>query len=185
MTKISVAALVRAAQGGDRQAFGQLAEEFENVVLAIALRRLGNYAEAQELVQEVFMHAMRKIDQLKEPECFAAWLRAIASRMAINRAVRRRTPMSTESEILEATCVEQRTPVDDALANERTIQLRAGLQRLRSLDRQTLTAFYLEGSTIEQMSDRFDSPVGTIKRRLHMARKRLAEELSEMAEMAV
>jgi RNA polymerase sigma-70 factor (ECF subfamily) len=52
---------------------------------------------------------------------------------------------------------------------------------LRALDRDTLTAFYIEGQSLAEMSTAFDSPVGTIKRRLHVARKRLAQELEELA----
>jgi RNA polymerase sigma-70 factor (ECF subfamily) len=170
---------VRAAQSGDRAAFGWLVESFQEAVLAIGMRRLGNYAEAQELSQEVFIHAMNKITQLQVPEAFGGWLRSIAGRMAINRAVRSKSAISTDSEILEATVVDRASPLDDALQAEQTTQVRAGLQRLRDLDRLTLEAFYLEGNSIDQMSVRFDAPVGTIKRRLHMARKRLAEELAE------
>ena len=50
------------------------------------------------------------------------------------------------------------------------------MKRLGTLDRQTLVAFYVEGQSLLEMSDAFDSPVGTIKRRLHVA-KRLAREL--------
>ena len=63
--------LVRAAQRGDRQAFGDLFERFERHVMAIALRRLGDFGEAQELCQDVFIQAMKKISQLREPEAFA------------------------------------------------------------------------------------------------------------------
>ncbi|MEI8021607.1 MAG: sigma factor-like helix-turn-helix DNA-binding protein, partial [Schlesneria sp.] len=59
-------------------------------------------------------------------------------------------------------------------------QLWGGLKRLRSLDRQTLVAFYFEGQSLIEMSDRFRSPVGTIKRRLHTARIRLREELAHL-----
>jgi RNA polymerase sigma-70 factor, ECF subfamily len=52
---------------------------------------------------------------------------------------------------------------------------------LGTLDRQTLVAFYVDGQSLVEMSTAFDSPVGTIKRRLHVARKRLARELEEMA----
>ncbi len=57
----------------------------------------------------------------------------------------------------------------------------AGLRRLRAMDRQTLVAFYVEGQSLHEMSDKFRSPLGTIKRRLHVARKRLAKELAELA----
>ena len=49
------------------------------------------------------------------------------------------------------------------------------------MDRRTLEAFYLKGQSLTQMSDAFDSPVGTIKRRLHVARQRLARQLAEPA----
>jgi RNA polymerase sigma-70 factor (ECF subfamily) len=179
--KVLLAAQVRAAQRGNREAFGQLVERFQRAVYSIALRRLQNHAEAQELVQEVFVQALRKIGQLREPECFGGWLRSITTRMAINRSLRAGPVMPIDRETLEATCVERRTPLVAALASERASQVRAGLGRLRALDRETLEAFYVRGQSLVEMSDEFRSPVGTIKRRLHVARKRLARELEELA----
>ncbi len=173
--------LVRTAQSGDRQAFGELVTRYQRAVYAIVLRRLGNHAEAQEVCQEVFMQALRKIDQLRDPRCFGGWLRSIAGRMAINRAVRRRATVAVEPEVLEGRCVENETPLGSLLATERKTQVRQGLGRLRSLDRDTLVAFYFKGHSLVEMSNRFDSPVGTIKRRLHVARKRLAKELASLA----
>ena len=63
---------VLAAQAGDREAFGRLVERFERNVCATALRRLGNYVDAQEVTQEGFVQALRKIHQLREPVCFVA-----------------------------------------------------------------------------------------------------------------
>jgi len=180
-------ALVRAAQEGGaqaREAFGALVERYQSSVYAIALRRLRNHAEAQELVQEVFVQALRKIDQLREGECFGSWLRAITVRMAINRAVRRAPVFATEPETFVSTCVERETPLTRALDEERRVRVRAGLGKLRRLDRETLEAFYVRGRSLAEMSEEFSSPVGTIKRRLHVARKRLAKELADLAEPA-
>jgi len=172
--------LVIAAQAGDREAFGELARRYERAVYATALRRLNNHAEAQEVCQEVLVRAMQKIAQLREPEAFGSWLQAVTNRMAINRAVRRRPAIATEPETLAATCVDAETPLVTALARERQSQVRAGLGRLGELDRSTLVAFYVEGQSLIEMSEEFRSPVGTIKRRLHVARKRLAKELEEL-----
>ena len=65
------------------------------------------------------------------------------------------------------------------LHQERAAEVRAGLNRLRTMDRETLEAFYMKGHSLVEMSHEFDSPIGTIKRRLHVARKRLAKELTE------
>ena len=78
-------AIVVRAQAGDREAFGALVEQFQTTVYAIAVRRLGNPSDALELTQDVFLHILERIDQLREPERFAGWLRQVAVRMAINR----------------------------------------------------------------------------------------------------
>lgn len=179
--EVRVRDLVLAAQDGDRQAFGVLVERFERSVYATAMRRLRDPGEAQELTQEVFVQAMRKLTQLRQPECFGGWLRAICNRLAINRLTRRGPILSAEPDALDAARAEHETPLTSALSRERATQVRAGLARLGELDRDTLVAFYVEGQSLIQMSEAFDSPVGTIKRRLHVARKRLAAELVELA----
>jgi RNA polymerase sigma-70 factor (ECF subfamily) len=176
-----VAALVRSAQAGDRDAFGALATHFQSAVYGTAMRRLGNHAEAQELCQEVFVQALCKLDQLEDPRCFPGWLRSIAARMAINRAVRRGPVLSAEAGAVEAQCVQQETPLGKALSRERDDQVRGGLRRLKAADRDTLVAFYFDGRSLAEMAHRFRAPVGTIKRRLHVARKRLAKELEALA----
>ena len=98
--------------------------------------------------------------------------------MAINRAVRRGAGDLRSPETLERTLRR-----DDArrlttmLSREEARQVRLGLARLGKLDRETLVAFYVHGRSLVEMSEQFDAPVGTIKRRLHVARKRLAREL--------
>ncbi len=175
--QIDRAELVRAAQNGDRDAFGRLFEQFQRAVHAIALRRLGNDAEAQEVCQEVFIQAMRKIDQLRDPRCFAGWIRSMASRMSLNRAVRGGPRMPVLSDSFEVAEPDQQTPLGNVLQEESRVQVHRGLDRLSSLDRATLVAFYFDGRSLIEMSNQFRTPVGTIKRRLHVARKRLAREL--------
>ena len=171
--------LVTLAQQGDRDAFGHLVTEFESTVFAIVMRRLRNRSEAIEVTQEVFLRAMRKIDQLREPERFVGWLKRIAVRMSINRATRRprETSQPGDTFVVVAT---RPSPVDGVLESERADQVRVGLKTLRPLDQATLLAFYFEGQSLKEMSDRFSSPVGTIKRRLHTARNRLKEALTEL-----
>ena len=179
-----LALLVRRAQAGDREAFGRLVEQFQRTVHAICLRRLGNPSEAVEMTQEVFLHVMRRIDQLREPERFAGWLRQVTVRMAINRATRRTAPASVESGVLEATCEHRNDPLDELISRERAQRLWEALARLKVLDREALLAFYINGQSLVEIADRLDVPIGTIKRRLHTARKRLKAELEALADDA-
>lgn len=173
--------LVFEAQAGDRAALGEIFRRYQRSVFGIALRRLGSEAEAQEVVQEVFMQLLRKIGQLREPACLGGWLRSITHRLAINRISRRAMEVATDSELLEASRADVPTPLASAMARERAAEVHAGLDRLGRLDRETLVAFYVQGQSLVEMSAAFDSPVGTIKRRLHTARKRLARELGALA----
>ena len=176
----TVAELVRAAQAGDRNAFGELFERYRAVIVGLAMRRVRNADEAEELAQDVFIQAMQKIEQLRIPEAFGGWLRQIVHRMAINRMTRTRTALACDPETLEATCLAEGTPDELVADRERAAALRDGIDRLGSLDQQTLQAFYLQSKSLLEMSDEFDAPVGTIKRRLHVARKRLAKEMDVM-----
>jgi RNA polymerase sigma-70 factor (ECF subfamily) len=118
-----LAALVGRAQRGDREAFGELVEQFQPTVYAIALRRLANASDALELTQEVFLHVLRRIGQLREPERFAGWLRQVAVRMAINRATRRVSPPSVEVGILEGASEHSDEPLDQLINRERAERL--------------------------------------------------------------
>lgn len=173
----TVVELVQAAQAGDRSAFGELFARYRPQIVALARRRVYDADEAEELAQDVFLKAMEKIEQLRVPEAFGGWLRRIVHRMAINRIMRHEEAVACDPVTLASTCLAEGSPVGDAVIREEAAQLRAGLGRLGPLDRRTLEAFYLRGQTLIQMSTAFDAPVGTIKRRLHVARKRLAKEM--------
>lgn len=179
-TEATLHELVTAALEGDRTAQGELVERYQGMVMSIALKRLGNYAEAQELSQEVFVKAIDRLHQLEEPAAFGGWLRAITVRMAINRQVRRPPTISAEPQTLAATYADGLSPLDEAVRVEQMAQVRSGLARLGAMDRDTLVAFYLRGESLIEMSESTGAPVGTIKRRLHVARKRLAAELETL-----
>ena len=72
-------------------------------------------------------------------------------------------------------------PLDEMVRGELREELHRGLERLKPVDRATLEAFYLRGRSLKQMSREFDTPIGTIKRRLHVARNRLREQLEGAA----
>jgi RNA polymerase sigma-70 factor (ECF subfamily) len=172
-------ALIARAQAGDRQAFGELVQRFQPAVYAVALARLRDVNEATELTQEVFIHAMTKIEQLRDPHCFVGWLRQITVRMAINRVTRKAPVQGAEQEVLQNTAGNTAGPLDEMIRGETRTEIWKGLDRLKPLDRATLVAFYIKGRSLKQMSREFETPVGTIKRRLHVARNRLRHALEK------
>ena len=173
MTELDLTELVLLARDGDREAYGELAQRFQSTVYAVALARLRNPTEAQELTQEVFLHGMRKLPQLRDVACFPGWLRQITVRMAINRLTRHGPLARVEPEVLEQAQAAGTTPLDAMVRAEQCEELRRGLEKLKKIDRDTLVAFYIRGRSLKQMSREFETPIGTIKRRLHVARHRL------------
>ena len=171
---------VRRAQAGSRDAFDQLTELFYSRVFGIVMQRLRNTAEADEVTQEVFLRAFRKITQLNDPAAFAGWLCQIAARLSINRAVRRPAERCCEPMTFDGVQDADFSPTANLLQKEDAQQLRCGLDRLGLMDRQTLLAFYFEGQSLKEMAEVFDSPIGTIKRRLHTARNRLRDVMVAM-----
>ncbi|MEM6366491.1 MAG: sigma-70 family RNA polymerase sigma factor [Planctomycetota bacterium] len=180
LQELTVTDLVVRAQAGDRAAFGELFFRYRPAIVAGAMSRVRNADEADELAQDVFIQAMQKIDQLRVPEAFGGWLRQIVHRMAINRITRDRSAIACDPETLEATCVSDSSPDEVAQTREQALAVRNSIDRLNALDQETLTAFYLNGRTLIEMSDDFQAPIGTIKRRLHVARKRLAKEMDSL-----
>ncbi|QDU20031.1 RNA polymerase sigma factor [Urbifossiella limnaea] len=172
-----ITVLVEQAKTGDRAAYGELVTRFQGSVYAMALARVRNPLEAQELAQDVFVHGMRKLPQLRDPRCFAGWLRRITARMAINRLTRRGPLFGAETELLDAVPARARAAEDEYAVGEAVGQLKVGLARLKPLDRATLEAFYIRGRSLKQIAREFEVPTGTVKRRLHVARARLKEVL--------
>lgn len=179
MSWIEITELIEKAKTGDRIAYGELVVRFESSVFAMALAKVRDPLEAQELAQEVFIHAMKKLPQLRDARCFAGWLRRITARMAINKLTRRGILYGAASEGLDAVAASVRTPDEQAELGEAKIGLHVGLKKLKTLDRETLEAFYIRGRSLKQMSKEFSTPIGTIKRRLHVARLRLKDVMVE------
>ena len=185
MNWIEIIELIRRAQTGDRQAFGELVDRFHSAVYAVALARLRNANEAMELTQEVFVHAMTRLDQLRDPHCFTGWLRQITVRMAINRLVRRSPVQNAEPEHVAKRDGPERFAAgrDGPRRAEGRVARKPGQAQA---DRPRHAGGFLPaGRSLKQMSQEFETPVGTIKRRLHTARERLREQMERSELLAV
>ncbi|MBL8888461.1 MAG: sigma-70 family RNA polymerase sigma factor [Planctomycetaceae bacterium] len=172
--------LVCRAQAGDQAAMGELFTRFRPVVLAVISRRIRDNADAEELAQDVFVKMIEKLDQLRQPEAFPGWIKQVAVRLTQN-FLRRRVLLSDQDDMICRTEGSEASPLANAMVGERESSVRAGLGRLREMDREALEAFYIDGKSINEIADQLDAPVGTIKRRLHVARQRLAGEVQELA----
>ncbi len=179
MAALSLNDLVVAAQGGDREAFGELTKTLSPSVCAMLRARVRNEADVQDLLQDVFMHAMKKIHQLREPGAVKFWIHQMARRMAINQSIRKRRHQDLQAIDPENfPCAASDTDTEGLLFGVDASTLRKALAKLSPLHRTALVEHYLHGKMVKVMAREAGCPEGTIKRRLHDARKKLRAELA-------
>jgi len=184
----ALSSLIERSRVGDREAFGELTVRFQARVHFIALKALdGHHEDAQDLTQDVFIQAFRQIGQLQDPLAFFAWLRIMTTRMAINVCTRNKSRRREcqHQEIDKDIFVNKndRPTPDSLIANEERARIHAALDSLGEMDRRALELFHLQDNSLREMKiilskeEGRQIPMGTIKRRLHNARRRLGREL--------
>jgi RNA polymerase sigma-70 factor (ECF subfamily) len=112
---------------------------------------------------------------------FPAWIKAIARR-TLRRYRHRRQGIGSAPAYLscwEKTEISSAVPAPPEIVDQKELarQVRTAVATLGSLDRQTIEAHYFRGESLCEMSHRLGCPLGTVKRRLHTARRRLAQQL--------
>jgi len=175
----TLATLVRQAKNGDHKAWEELIRRYQRLVYDTVRARVRSDSDAEEVCQEVFLQALRKLFQLEVPEAFGSWLRRIAERLALNRLSRGRSEYPLTETQMEKQRDLRAEPVREAMRREAQQRVLRSLNDLRTMDREALVAFYLEGKSLAEISNALAVPLGTVKRRLHVARKRLAKLLVE------
>lgn len=163
--------LVERARSGDTAAYGELVQKFRPAIFAIAFRRCRNHADSEEITQNVILHGMKKISQLKDPAAFRGWLRIMVSRFASNHMERKRNnpcePGLFDFEDRYESPEVRHIPVDEIEKLVHTVSY------LPEIDQEILRLHYFQSQSLIEIVAEKNIPIGTAKRRLHTARKRL------------
>ena len=164
---------------GDENAFAQLVKKYQKQVHALAWRKIGDFHVAEEVTQDTFLQAYKKLETLKDPHRFAGWLYRIASRQchAWLRKKRLQTQSleDTDADLIEKMTYSQYIAEEQARAAteaQRDLVQRL-LARLRESERTVVTLHYFGEMTVEEMSRFLGVSASTIKSRLRRARQRL------------
>ncbi|HEX2122964.1 MAG TPA: sigma-70 family RNA polymerase sigma factor [Thermoanaerobaculia bacterium] len=158
--------LVRASRDGDRSAFGRLYTRYSRMVHAIVLSRVPP-AEAEDLVQEVFLAALRELHALRDERAFGGWLATIAR----NRANGWHRGAVTLVELPETSA--KGTQEDD----EEARRALAAIQALPEAYRETLAMRLVEGMTGPEIAARTGLTPESVRVNLHRGMKLLREAL--------
>jgi RNA polymerase sigma-70 factor (ECF subfamily) len=159
-------ALVVAAQGGDREAFGRLYQRFGPMVHGLLLARVP-YGEVDDLVQDVFLSAFRRLPTLRAPGAFGPWLAAITRNRAVD--YHRRQPVEQLAEDI---------PADDTRPQAEARAALAAIRALPAAYRETLVLRLVEGMTGQEIADRTGLTPASVRVNLHRGMKRLRDALA-------
>jgi RNA polymerase sigma-70 factor (ECF subfamily) len=170
-------ALVSAARAGDRSAFGLLYDRYARMVHGILLCRVPP-REVDDLVQEVFLLALRKLDSLRDISRFGAWLSTITRNRAndhYRRANRAELPMEPEEE------EKAQSRSNDHVAEQEAAMTLAVLRTLPETYREPLMLRLVEGMTGPEIAARMGLTHGSVRVNLHRGMQMLREKLAEKA----
>lgn len=167
--------LIRLAQRGDADAFGQLVSRYQQTVFNIAYRLMGDRQEAKDVAQEAFVKTYQTLDRFDLQRPLAPWLGRITTNTALNWIKKRRPEIEIGEESLLADPAPG--PEDQAIAAETSTQLRAAIAALPPNYRAVIELRHFQKLSYQEMSEALDAPLSSVKSWLFRARRELRRKL--------
>lgn len=146
-------------------------------VYRYACRLCGCPTEAEDLAQQTFLIAQRKLHQIREPERACSWLLAVV-RSCFLKSIRKPRPLAAQNIELDVDQIAEETPETDEIDRE---QLAAALAELPDEFRLVVLMFYFEELPYQEIAAALEIPIGTVMSRLSRAKGHLKKTLTRPA----
>lgn len=177
----SDANLVRAARGGDLDAFAILLERHRPLLLSLCRRVLRDEALAEDAAQEASLRAMLRLHSLEDVDRFGAWLAGIG--MNVSRMwLRVRTRECSSWNVIEGVRDDSPGPESEAVTADLSARVRSTVAGLPRGQQSAVSLFYLSGLSYAETAAKLGIEMGAVRTRLHKARSTLRRELREFSE---
>lgn len=165
---------------GDRQAYANLLQRYQNFVFTIVMRYVKSREDAEEVAQDVFVKAYRSLADFKGTSKFSTWLYTIATTTSITFLRRKKLDVqSLDNELIfeRAENMEGGINVNTVEQKSRVELVNGAIRLLSAEDAQVLTLFYKGEQTLEEIAQICGKEVNAVKVQLHRARTRLKEKM--------
>jgi RNA polymerase sigma-70 factor (ECF subfamily) len=174
--------LVARARQGDMDAFEALVTCYERYVYNLALRVVGDPAEAEDLAQQAFVRAWRGLPNFRGRSRFSTWLYRIVTNLCYNRLPQIRNDLAMLVADEEALAIpDERQAIEPALlSSELRAAIYRALETLPESYRLLLTLRHLQELSYEEIAQVTGMPLGTVKTGIFRARRALREVLEPM-----
>jgi len=176
-------------QKGDQEAFTEIVQAYERMVLNFAYRYLGDQGKAEDVAQETFLRVYRTRHSWRPEAKFRVWLLTIVSRLCMNQlrsAARERRFLrffnQGEAEELYLNKADSRSdpPAENAISNERAEIVRSAVAQLGEKQRAVLLLHQFEGLSYEEVAEALGITVGAVRSLLVRARRNLRRMLKPL-----
>ncbi len=177
--------LVIACLGGDRQAFGSIVTRYQRMMCSVAYSSLGNLAASEEVAQEAFVEAWKKLETLREPGKLKSWLCGILRfKISHRRRKEARQPVHEAENLDEVVGMESNDArvEDSAMREEEQRLLWQALEKVPETYREPLVLYYREHQSIEHVAYELELSESAVKQRLSRGRKLLQERMMSFVE---
>ncbi|UCC97941.1 MAG: sigma-70 family RNA polymerase sigma factor [Phycisphaerales bacterium] len=177
--------LIRSALAGETAAFGTLVERYWKLVVAMALTRIADPAEAEDVAQESFLKAYSHLHTLRDPSRFAGWLSRIAVQQCTNslrRSARCKTAFGCKATPLDELDAKPAEPANPGLTQSQIHFVRQTVLRLPEKFQSLIVMRFVAGLSAGQIAGQLGKRPGTVRVWLHRAYKILRKDLAPFFE---
>lgn len=183
-------AIVEAVLEGNQHRFGDLVNRYQRQIVNYVCRMLGNYEDAVDLSQDIFLKAYSALDSYRPQYPFAAWLFRIARNAAIDEIRRRRLPTVSLDAPVEFDDGSASRQVDAGvpgpegrlLTSEFRGRVAEAIDQLPDKYREPIVLRHAGELSYDEIAEALELPIGTVKTRIFRAREALRRSLADMLE---
>lgn len=164
---------------GNEDSLRELFEQFYGKTFASVMALLRNHQRAEDITQEAFIRAFKRLNSLREPAKFGPWLASIATNLARDSLKREKKYVLSEEPYETGNRHADSNVEEQVLRYEESRRVRSVLRTLPSEQYQVIILFYYYDQKIEDIALFLDISAGTVKSRLHRAKQKLSALLQE------
>lgn len=179
--------LVRRVQGGQLSAYNLLVVKYQHRIISVAQKYVSDYADASDIAQETFIKAYKALPNFRGESSFYTWLYRIATNVAktyLENIQKQRSQVDIDAEDFESK--DTNGVMTDATTPDRILESeelkRVILKALNELPQELKEAFTLrevEGLSYEEISDKVQVPIGTVRSRIFRARQYIESKMQQ------
>ena len=174
-----IASLVERIKAGDSQAFADIYSQTYQKVYYFALSLVKDEHLAEDALQETYIKVLNSIDTLKDNKLFVAWLNRITYNICMRQLEKRREELGYEDEAEKLVSQDDDTnPLLYSIKSEENSELMRHILKLPESHRAVIILKFYNDMKTEEIAETLDIPPGTVKSRIHSAKKMLRESMS-------